>query len=45
MQIRTMRDYRRAVTALHELEAAKDDDESDRRYELLAAMHAFEQQH
>jgi len=45
MQIRTMRDYRRAVTALHELAAAKDDDESDRRYELLAAMHAFEQQH
>lgn len=45
MQIRTMRDYRRAVTALEKLEATKDDKASGRRYELLAAMHAFEQQY
>ena len=44
MQIRTMRDYRRAVTVLHKLEGTKHE-ESDRRYAVLAAMHAFEQQH
>jgi hypothetical protein len=44
MQIRTMRDYRRAVTAVQKLEATKNA-ESGQRYELLAAMHAFEQQH
>jgi hypothetical protein len=45
MQIRTMRDYRRAVTALQKLEPTKNDEESGQRYELLAAMHRFEQQH
>lgn len=44
MQIRTMRDYRRAVTALQKLEPTKDED-SGQRYELLAAMHRFEEQH